>query len=87
MTVRCNDKTAFLGLPRPGSAELEIQTIRAVRVEGYQGGDGVLVARVACDVKPDGAKRDSDRFRAEPGEQGKPSAWVTYRNLQKLQRR
>ena len=32
VTVRCNDKTVFLGLPRPGRAELEMQMIRTVRV-------------------------------------------------------
>ena len=75
--VRWDDTTVFLGLPRPGSAELEIQMIRTVRVEGYQEGD-VVVARVVRDVSAGAGRRDGDRFRRVPGAQDKPQPWVAY---------
>ena len=86
VTVRWDDKTVFLGLPRPGSAELEIQMIRTVRVEGYQEGD-VVVARVVRDVSAGAGRRDGDRFRRVPGAQDKPQPWVAYKSHQNLQPR
>ena len=86
VTVRWDDKTVFLGLPRPGSAELEIQMIRTVRVEGYQEGD-VVVARVVRDVSAVAGRRDGDRFRRAPGAQDKPQPWVAYQSHQNLQPR
>jgi hypothetical protein len=78
--VRWDDKTVFLGLPRPGSAELEAQVLRTVRVEGYQQGDEVL-ARVVRDVSAPAGRRDGDRFRRAPDQQGKPQPWVAYQQL------
>lgn len=77
VTVRWDDKTVFLGLPKPGSSELEIQVIRSVYVEGYQQGD-TLVARVVRDVTAAAGKRDSDRFRRDPGAPIKPQPWLSY---------
>jgi hypothetical protein len=80
VTVRWDDKTVFLGLPRPDSTQPQIQVLRTVRVEGYQEGNTVL-ARVVRDLTLPAGRREGDRFR--PGGAPGAGAWTEYR--QKVQ--
>ena len=78
--VRWDDKTAFLGLPVPGSAQPQTQVLRTVRVEGYQEGD-TLVARVVRDATAAAGRREADRFRSvdKGAAAAALEAWAAYR--------
>jgi len=80
VTVRWDDKTVFLGLPRPDSNQPQIAVLRTVRVEGYQDGAAVL-ARVVRDETAAAGRRDGDRFRpgGAPGAGGAAGSWADYR--------
>lgn len=80
VTVRWDDKTVFLGLPKPDGTQAQTAVLRTVRVEGYQDGATVL-ARVVRDETAAVGRREGDRFRpgGAPGAGGAAGSWADYR--------